>query len=64
MKQENEGTDEQDEAIGAVVAAQKAAAKGDGQTVLQHLKAAGKWTLGVAEKIGVAVAMEAIKRAK
>ena len=63
MKQETEGTAEQDEAIGAVAAAEKAAARGDGPTVLRHLKAAGKWTLGIAEKIGVAVAAEAIKRA-
>jgi hypothetical protein len=45
-----------------VGAAEKAASQGDGPTVLQHLKTAGKWTLGVAEKIGVAVAAEAIKR--
>lgn len=29
----------------------------------QHLKGAGKWALGIAEKIGVAVAAEALKRA-
>jgi hypothetical protein len=63
MKQETEGTAEQDEAIGAVAAAGKAASQGDDRTMLRHLKAAGKWTLGVAEKIGVAVAAEAIKRA-
>lgn len=55
-------TPEQDEAIGAVTAAAKAAAQGDGPTVLRHLKAAGKWALEVAEKIGVAVAAEAIKK--
>jgi hypothetical protein len=49
-------------AINAVAAAEEAAAQGDGPTVLRHLKAAGKWALGVAEKIGAAVAAEAIKR--
>jgi uncharacterized protein YjbI with pentapeptide repeats len=63
MKQEADGTDEHDEAIGAVAAAGKAAGQGDGPAALQHLKSAGKWTLGVAEKIGVAVAVEALKRA-
>ena len=63
MKQETEGTAEQDEAIGAVAAAGKAAGQGDDRTMLRHLKTAGAWTLGIAEKIGVAVAAEAIKRA-
>jgi len=60
---EADGKDDQDEAIGAVAAAEKAAIKGDGPTTLQHLKTAGKWALGIAEKIGVTVATEAIKRA-
>jgi hypothetical protein len=55
--------DEQDEAIGAVAAAEKAATKGDEPAALRYLKVAGQWTLGVAEKLGVAVATEAIKRA-
>jgi hypothetical protein len=46
-----------------VVKAEKAAVQGDGPAVLRHLKSAGKWTLGVAERIDVAVAAEAIKRA-
>lgn len=62
MKEAND-KDDQDEAIGAVAAAEKAAVKGDGQTALQHLKTAGTWALGIAEKIGVSVAAEAIKRA-
>jgi hypothetical protein len=62
MKQETEGTREQDKAIVAVADAEEAATKGDGPTALRHLKAAGKWTLGIAEKIGVALAVEAIKR--
>ena len=63
MKGETTGTPEHDEAIGAVAGAEKAAAKGDGQAVLQYLKSAGEWTLGIAEKIGVGVAIEALKRA-
>jgi uncharacterized protein YjbI with pentapeptide repeats len=63
LKQETEGTAEQDEAIGAVAAAEKAADQGDGPTALRHLKAAGKWTLGVAEKIGVTLAAKAIESA-
>jgi len=63
MKQETQGTREQDKAIVAVADAEEAAAKGDGQTTLRHLKTAGKWTLGIAEKIGVAIATEAIKKA-
>jgi hypothetical protein len=45
------------------VAAEKAAIQGDGLAVLKHLKRAGRWALDVAEKIGVAVAVEALKRA-
>lgn len=63
MKQETQGTREQDKAIVSVADAEEAAVKGDGPTVLQHLKAAGTWALGVAEKIGVTLAAEAIKRA-
>ena len=65
MKQatQGQGTREQDRAIVAVADAEDAAAKGDGTATLRHLKAAGQWTLGIAEKIGVAVAVEAIKRA-
>ena len=39
------------------------ATRGDGPAALQYLKSAGEWTLGVAEKIGVGVAIEALKRA-
>jgi hypothetical protein len=63
MKGETAGAPEYDEAIGAVAGAEKAAAKGDGPAALQYLKSAGEWTLGIAEKIGVGVAIEALKRA-
>ena len=63
MKGEGAGTREQDKAIGVVADAEEAAANGDGPAALQYLKSAGEWTLGVAEKIGVPLAVEALKRA-
>jgi len=63
MKGEATGTRDQDKAIGAVADAEEAATRGDGPAALQYLKSAGEWTLGVAEKIGVGVAIEALKRA-
>lgn len=61
MKQETAGTAEQANEIDAVDAAEKAAAAGEGPTALGYLKTAGKWALGVAEKVGVAVAAKAIQ---
>jgi hypothetical protein len=61
MKEQATGTCEQNKAIGAVADAEEAAGKGDGPATLGYLKTAGKWTLRIAEKIGVAVAAEAIK---
>jgi hypothetical protein len=63
LRQEGKGEPETDEAIGAVAAAEKAAKQGDEAGVLRYLKAAGAWTLGIAEKIGVRVVVEALKRA-
>jgi hypothetical protein len=63
MKQESQGTREQDKAVVAVAEAKEAAIRGDGPTALRHLKTAGKWTLGIAEKISATVAAEAIKMA-
>ena len=63
MKAETTGTREQDKAVVAVADAEEAAAKGDGPGALQHLKSAGRWALGVAEKIGVSVAAKAIEKA-
>jgi hypothetical protein len=48
--------------IGTIASAETAAEKGDGPKALECLKAAGKWTLDVASKIGVSVATEAIKK--
>lgn len=52
---------EHDAAVGAVAAAETAAKKGDGPTAMQYLKAAGKWALDTATKIGTTVASAAIK---
>ena len=62
MKSNSTGEREQDKAIGAVADAEDAAAKGDGPSTLRYLKSAETWTLGVAEKIGVALVVEAFKR--
>jgi hypothetical protein len=52
-----------DAAVGEVASAEVAAKENDGPKTLAHLKNAGKWALGVAEKIGVGVATAAIKTA-
>jgi hypothetical protein len=49
--------------IGAVAAAEKAAAAGDPPEVLNHLKAAGKWAFEMATKVGTSVAAAALKTA-
>jgi hypothetical protein len=54
---------EEDMAVGEVAMAEVAAKQKDGPKALAHLKNAGKWALGVAEKIGVGVATAAIKSA-
>lgn len=54
-------TGEQQIAVGEVAKAQEAAKNGNGPQVLEHLKATGKMALPYAEKIGVPVAIEAIK---
>lgn len=53
---------EHDTAIGLVAQAETAAKSGDGNKVLDLLRQAGAWTLSLAEKIAVPVAVEALKR--
>jgi hypothetical protein len=55
----------QDEMIqlGAVAEAEKEARAGNGEKALEALRKVGKWVLGTAEKIGVGLAVFAIKRA-
>lgn len=49
--------------IGAIATAEIEAKKGNGANALQALASAGKWSLSVAEKIGVGVATAALKTA-
>jgi hypothetical protein len=63
MRKEATDDPEQDVAIGEVAAAEAAAKRNDGPTALQRLKAAGKWALDVATKIGTPVAIAALKAA-
>lgn len=62
MKAESEDLPERDQAVGVVAGAQQAAIAGDGPGALRQLANAGGWVLRVAEKIGVPVAIEALKR--
>jgi hypothetical protein len=48
---------------GTIAAAEASARQGNGPKALGYLKQAGKWTLGIAEKIGVDIAKEALKGA-
>ncbi len=62
LKLKDEATEaEHYSSMGAVASAESCAKKGDGPGALEHLSKAGKWALGIAEKIGVPVATEALK---
>ena len=54
---------EHDVAIGNVSMAAKAAKEGNGPKALEYLKAAGKWALDTATKVGVSVASDALTKA-
>lgn len=56
-------TPEDDQIVADVGQAELAAKNGDGAGALRHLRNAGKWALGIATSIGVAVAAAAIKSA-
>lgn len=59
-----EATDpEHDVSVGAIAAAEAAAKKGDEKSAMDHLKNAGEWAMAIGIKVGVPVAMEAIKKA-
>jgi hypothetical protein len=53
---------EHDVAVGAVAAAEAEAKKGNESSAMEHLARAGKWALELGIKIGVPVAIEAIKK--
>lgn len=54
---------EHDRAIASIGEAETAARKQDGAGTIAHLKAAGKWALDTATKIGTTVAAKAIEKA-
>jgi hypothetical protein len=54
---------EEFESATAIAKAEAAAQKGDGSSVFEHLKSAGKWALETATSIGIPVAIQAIKTA-
>jgi len=56
-------TPEDDQIIADVGQAELAARSGDGPSAMRHLRSAGKWALGVATGIGVALAASVIKAA-
>jgi hypothetical protein len=56
-------TPEDDQIVADIGQAELAAKGGDGPSAIRHLRGAGKWALGVATSIGVAVAAAAIKAA-
>jgi hypothetical protein len=62
LKGESEHSDI-DATMGAIAAAESAARRGDGPTVFNHLRNAGRWCLGIAEKLAVPLATEALRRA-
>jgi hypothetical protein len=49
-------------ALGQVAAAESAASKGDGSSVMKHLKSAGQWAIDVATRLGLAVATAALTK--
>jgi hypothetical protein len=56
-------TPERDSALGAIADAEVASKQGDSAKVVENLARAGKWVIGIAEKIGVGLAVAAIKSA-
>lgn len=61
----NQGAKTADESIAAseVAKAEKSLSKNDIPSALKHIKAAGNWALDTAQKIGIPIAVEFIKRA-
>jgi hypothetical protein len=50
-------------AVGEIAKAEQAATSKDATKVVEYLKAAGQWALDIASKVGVPIAIEALKRA-
>ncbi len=63
MKRTAQETDtDHDVEIGAIAAAEAAAKSNDTSGLVRSLASAGKWALQIAEKIGVSLAVEALKK--
>lgn len=60
---QNAKTVDENIAVGEVAKAEKSLGADDVQSALKHLSAAGTWALDTAQKIGVPIAVEFIKRA-
>ena len=54
---------EHDVAVGAIAAAEAEAKKGDQSSAMDYLGKAGSWALDLAVRIGVPVAIDAIRKA-
>lgn len=52
-----------DAAVGAIASAEVAAQEGNGAKVFEYLAKAGQWALDVATKIGIGIAIQALKTA-
>lgn len=61
--QKEADTDEKMIAIGNITQAKQSADKKDFSETLKYLSGIGKWALSIAEKIGIPLALEAIKKA-
>lgn len=60
---QNAKTDDESIAVGAIAQAKKAAESENTTEVMHYLKLAGNWALDIATKIGVPIAIEALKQA-
>ncbi|WP_431277866.1 hypothetical protein [Leifsonia poae] len=54
------GDASEDESLGALASAQRAAEDGDGPRAIGFLKSAGKWALDVGTQVGVSMAVKAL----
>ncbi len=63
MMKESTEKIEQIISVGEIAKAEQAAKSKDATKVAEYLKSAGKWALDIASKIGVPIAIEALKRA-
>jgi len=58
-----DGGPQQDEALGALASAERAAEQGDGPGAFESLRKAGIWALEIGKQVGVPVAVKALETA-